>query len=177
MSIGSVGSSLAILLQTNAEAKQSAHAPLRSPSAGELANKSTRQSVVVTLSAGAEKSESLAATPLAVAWAPQMFVQGDSSGDGQLSKDEFETQMKRAGLATAAADKLFKMIDPSDDGQLTVSEYVDGVNESIRAGNGSFDRLMHSYTQDANGSVQKPAIDQFLKEGEDVASAYWKNAR
>jgi len=106
-----------------------------------------------------------------------MFVQGDSSGDGQLSKDEFETQMKRAGLATAAADKLFKMIDSSDDGQLTVSEYVDGVNGSIRAGNGSFDRLMHSYTQDANGSVQKSAIDQLLKEGEDVASAYWKNAR
>ncbi|REG48631.1 hypothetical protein B0G80_4884 [Paraburkholderia sp. BL6669N2] len=177
MSIGSVGSSLTILLQTNPEAKRSPRAPLGSPSADELANKSTHQSVVVTLSDGAKKSDSLTATPLAVAWAPQMFVQGDSSGDRQLSKDEFETQMKRAGLATGAADKLFKTFDSSDDGQLTVSEYVDGVNDSIRAGNESFDRLMHSYIQDANGGVQKSAIDQFLKEGEEVASAYWKNAR
>jgi Ca2+-binding EF-hand superfamily protein len=106
-----------------------------------------------------------------------MFVQGDSSGDRQLSKDEFETQMKRAGLAAEAADKLFKTFDSSDNGQLTVSEYVDGANDSIRAGNELFNRLMQSYTQDANGGMQKSAMDQFLKAGEDVASAYWKNAR
>lgn len=177
MSINSVGNSLTILLQTKSGGKQSARAPIESPSAAELANKSTLQSVVVTLSDGSKKSDFLTATPLAVAWAPQMFVQGDSNGDRQLSKDEFETQMKRAGLAAEAADKLFKTLDSSDDGQLTVSEYVDGANDSIRAGNELFNRLMQSYTQDANGGMQKSAMDQFLKAGEDVASAYWKNAR
>ena len=177
MSIDSVRSSLTILLQTNSEAKRSARAPMESPGTAELADKSTRQSVVVTLSDGTKKPDSLTATPLPVAWAPQMFVQGDSSGDRQLSKNEFETQMKRAGLATDAADKLFKAFDSSGDSQLTVSEYVDGVNDSIRAGNELFNTLMHSYTQDPNGGMHKSAIDQFLKAGEDVASAYWKNAR
>ncbi|MEX3940554.1 EF-hand domain-containing protein [Paraburkholderia sp. BR10937] len=147
-----------------------------SPDAATLKGLTTRQVVTaVNTATGASETQTLQATPLAVAWAPQMFVQGDTNNDDSLSLEEFQAQLSRAGVAADAAKQLFKSFDTSDDGQVSLTEFVEGVSTSIKSGSQVFNDLMDSYTRDANGNLDQTATDNFLSAGVAKATAFWQN--
>jgi hypothetical protein len=129
----------------------------------------------VNTSTGAAESQSLQATPLAVAWAPQMYVQGDENNDGSLSLGEFQAQLARINVSAETAKQLFENFDTSGDGQVSLAEFVLGVSQSVSSGSQVFNNLLDSYTRDANGNFDSSAADQFLSAGASVAEAFWKS--
>lgn len=178
MSISSVNSLISAYQAHSSSAQKKNLSSGDSPDKATLAGFTTRQTVeAVNTSTGATESQTLQSTPLAVAWAPQMFVQGDKNGDDSLSLDEFQTQLARAGVSADAAKQLFKSFDTSEDGQISLSAFVTGVNKSIASGSQIFNNLMDSYTRDANGDFDHAAADNFLSAGAAAANAFWKNAR
>jgi Ca2+-binding EF-hand superfamily protein len=147
-----------------------------SPDRATLESFSTQKTVTATnTSTGATETQTLRATPLAVAWAPQMFVQGDKNGDDSLSLDEFQAQLSRVGVGADDAKQLFSSFDTSDDGQVSLTEFVKGISKSIASGNQTFNDLLDSYTRDANGNLDQTKTDNFLSAGEGLADTFWKN--
>jgi hypothetical protein len=147
-----------------------------SPDRATLNSFSTQQTVTaVNTTTGAAETQTLRATPLAVAWAPQMFVQGDKNGDDALSLDEFQTQLSRAGVGADDAKQLFKSFDTSDDGLVSLTEFVTGVHNSIASGSQVFNDLLDSYTRDSNGNLDQSKTDNFLSSGQSLAETFWKN--
>ncbi|HZZ13213.1 MAG TPA: EF-hand domain-containing protein [Paraburkholderia sp.] len=131
----------------------------------------------VNTATGAGESQSLQVTPLAVAWAPQMFVQGDQNNDDALSLDEFQAQLSRTGVSADTVKQLFQSFDTSNDGQVSIDEFVTGVRNDIVSGSQVFQKLMDSYTHDANGNFDQGTVDRFLSAGAAAADAFWKNTR
>lgn len=177
MTISSVNSLTSAYQAFSNNTARKAPSAADSPSKASLADKSYQITVPVTLSDGTTQNQTMTATPLAVAWAPQMFVQGDTNGDDSLSKSEFESLMSRAGQAVDDADKLFASFDQSGDGNLSLTEFVDGVNSSIKSGSDVFSKLMHSYVTDTYGNTDNNAMTSFLSTGSAEADAYWRNDR
>ncbi|PRY04482.1 EF-hand domain-containing protein [Paraburkholderia sp. BL25I1N1] len=177
MTISSINSLVSAYQAYSNSTARKAPSAADSPSATSLADKSYQVSVAVTLPDGTTQNQSMTETPMAVAWAPQMFVQGDTDGDDSLSKTEFESLLKRAGETVANADKLFASFDQSGDGSVSLTEFVDGVNSSVNSGSDVFNKLMNSYVTGADGQTDESAMDSFLSAGAAEANAYWRNSR
>jgi hypothetical protein len=147
-----------------------------SPDRATLNSFSSQKTVTaVNTSTGAAETQTLRATPLAVAWAPQMFAQGDKNGDDSLSLDEFQAQLSRVGVGADDARQLFSSFDTSDDAQVSLTEFVAGVSKSISSGSQVFNDLLDSYTRDANGDLDQTKTDNFLSAGLSLAETFWKN--
>ncbi len=175
MSISSVtGSTAAYDAYFNFAQKQSASSD--SPDRDTLNSFSTQKTVTaINTSTGAAETQTLRATPLAVAWAPQMFVQGDTNNDDSLSLDEFQAQLSRIGVGADDVKQLFSSFDTSDDGQVSLTEFVKGVSKSIASGSQVFNNLLDSYTRDADGNLDQTKTDNFLSAGLSLAETFWKN--
>ncbi|WP_397453055.1 EF-hand domain-containing protein [Pseudomonas sp. NA-150] len=115
------------------------------------------------------------AIPLTEAWGPQMFFQADTSKNEKLTSTEFADQLKRIGVSAETASKLFKTFDTSKDGKLSVDEYVAGIRSVSSGGNTMFSDLMNSYIRSPNGQIDSTAEDNFLKQGNALATKYWAN--
>jgi len=147
-----------------------------SPDTSTLEGFISQQTMTATnTTTGAAENQTMQSMPLAVAWAPQMFSQGDQNNDDSLSPDEFQAQLARVGVSADAAKQLFQTFDTSKDGQVSLSEFVTGVSNSIASGSHVFNDLMDSYTRDSNGNLNKAAMDNFLSTGLDAANTFWKN--
>ncbi|WP_322071584.1 EF-hand domain-containing protein [Paraburkholderia bannensis] len=175
MSMSSInGSTSAYDAYFNFAQKQSASSD--SPDRATLNSFSTQQTVTaINTSTGAAETQTLRATPMAVAWAPQMFVQGDKNNDDALSLDEFQAQLSRVGVGADDAKQLFSSFDTSDDGLVSLTEFVTGVSRSISSGNQVFNDLMDSYTRDSDGNLDQSKTDSFLSAGQSKAETFWKN--
>lgn len=109
--------------------------------------------------------------PLSEAWAPQLFVQ---AGDGKdLDLSHFVKQLNRAGVSDANAQIMFKTFDKSGDGSLSLDEYYAGIKSGGSQNTELFQRLIDTYTRNADGSVNDAATNQFLAQGLAVATAFW----
>jgi len=113
---------------------------------------------------------SLTATPLAIAWAPQLMAQADTDKDSRLDSGEFTRLLQRAGVNADQAEKLFQSFDSSQDGKLTVDEFVDGVTQQVNDNNPLFQKLIDSYTRNPDGSNNESAVNAFLAQGFALAS-------
>jgi hypothetical protein len=134
-------------------------------------------STIVTLSNGRTSSVTpyagtLAATPLAAAWAPQTLVAGDHNQDQQLSESEFADQLERVGISADAARKLFASFDMSRDDSVDVDEFVKGVGKDVASGSTVFTQLIDSYVNNPSGSVDQQAMGDFLRKGAALARQY-----
>lgn len=130
-----------------------------------------RQSVVTEGDVSQLKSMSLT-----LAWAPQMFVQGDTSRDENLTLDEFSQQLQRVGVTADAAKQLFNSFDTSTNGELSVMEFVEGLTRNYNSGDQLFTNLLNSYTHDKSGNLDAAATDSFLLKGEALAIKYQQAA-
>ena len=135
-------------------------------------------SSVVTLSNGQSSnvtsgSVTLSGMPLAVAWAPQLFVQADADHDNKLTGTEFANLMKRGGMTTAAAQTLFQSFDLSNDGTLSMNEFVQGVAAVQASGNTAFGKVIDSYTTSQDGNLNQQSMQNFLSAGQSEAEKYW----
>ncbi|MEO8643486.1 EF-hand domain-containing protein [Pseudomonas sp.] len=109
--------------------------------------------------------------PLSEAWAPQLFVQAGGGKDLDLS--HFVKQLNRAGVSDANAQIMFKTFDKSGDGSLSLDEYYAGIKSGGSQNTELFQRLIDTYTRNADGSVNDTATNQFLAQGLAVASRFW----
>jgi len=134
---------------------------------------------IVTLSNGHSMTvipgELKSVMPLTEAWGPQMFFQADSSKNEKLTSSEFADQLKRIGVSAETASKLFKTFDTSNDAGLSVDEYVAGIRSINASGNTMFSDLMNSYSRSPDGQIDNAAQDNFLKQGEALATKYWSS--
>ncbi|WP_460143237.1 EF-hand domain-containing protein [Pseudomonas sp. S3_B08] len=109
--------------------------------------------------------------PLSEAWAPQLFVQ--AGGGKDLDRSRFVKQLNRAGVSDANAQIMFKIFDKSGDGSLSLDEYYAGIKSGGSQNTELFQRLIDTYTRNADGSVNDTATNQFLAQGLAVATAFW----
>lgn len=109
--------------------------------------------------------------PLSEAWAPQLFVQAGGGKDLDLS--HFVKQLNRAGVSDANAQIMFKTFDKSGDGSLSLDEYYAGIKSGGIQNTELFQRLIDTYTRNADGSVNDTSTNQFLAQGLAVATAFW----
>jgi hypothetical protein len=135
-------------------------------------------STVVTLSNGQtanvdSNSAIVSSTPLAVAWAPQLFSEADVDGDGKLTSSEFADQLKRVGVSAAEAQKMFSSFDTSKDGTVSLAEFVQGVQVNISSGSTIYSQLAGSYISGQGGGNDAQSINQFLANGASEAEKYW----
>ncbi|MFT4436524.1 EF-hand domain-containing protein [Caballeronia sp. 15715] len=178
VSISALGNSPGFNADSNTSAAKSQLAASDPGSNSSSTSGSSSSSTVVTLSNGrssvvTELSETLVATPLAVAWAPQLFVQADTDNDNKLTGSEFVNLMKRAGMATDAAQALFQSFDVSKDGTLSMSEFVQGVAADQASGSTVFDKVIDSYAVSQNGESNPQSMQSFLSAGQGAAEQYW----
>lgn len=110
--------------------------------------------------------------PLSEAWAPQLFVQA-GGGSKELDISHFVKQLNRAGISDANAQIMFKTFDKSGDGSLSIDEYYAGIKSGGSQNTELFQRLIDTYTRNADGSVNDAATNQFLAQGLAVATAFW----
>jgi Ca2+-binding EF-hand superfamily protein len=101
------------------------------------------------------------------------FARLDADGDGSISKGEFETAAKKAGVDTSSADALFGKLDTDGDGDISKGELAkamhgghghrlaDGSSATAPAGGASqaslFDKLIKMQAQAAGGSSSRAA--------------------
>ncbi|KAF5402249.1 putative calcium binding protein [Paragonimus heterotremus] len=52
------------------------------------------------------------------------FTNLDLNGDGKISRDEYEAELKRVNLPTSMLDKFMKTYDTNGDGYITRQEFV-----------------------------------------------------
>ncbi|WP_295996998.1 EF-hand domain-containing protein [Rugamonas sp.] len=176
MSISSIGGSTAAYtnIANNSASAKAAAKDAAAPAPADDQPAST----IVTLSNGQTSKvvegdvNSLIATPLTIAWAPETFVQGDTDRNQSLNATEFATQLKRVGVSAETAQKLFASFDTSKDGTLSIDEFVQGVKANYASGDTLFTKLVDSYTTDASGKVDDAATDRFLSQGLAVANQY-----
>ncbi|WP_460091720.1 EF-hand domain-containing protein [Pseudomonas sp. S2_E02] len=119
------------------------------------------------LKLGTDKSS----MPLSEAWAPQLFVQ--AGGGKDLDRSHFVKQLNRAGVSDANAQIMFKTFDKSGDGSLSLDEYYAGIKSGGSQNTELFQRLIDTYTRNADGSVNDTSTNQFLAQGLAVATAFW----
>jgi hypothetical protein len=137
---------------------------------------------IVTLSNGqtstvTEASGTLSSTPLAAAWAPQLFAQADTNQDGALTTSELAAQLKRVGVSADEAQKLFDSFDTSKNGSVSIDEYVKGVTADLARGSSLFNKVTDSYIAGQDGKTNESALQSFLSSGLEDAQKYWSLRR
>lgn len=84
-----------------------------------------------------------------------VFARLDADGDGSISKNEFETAAKNAGLDTPSADAVFGKLDANGDGSISKGELAKAMgrhHHHYAGGKGGLSQAMNS---DAAGATTK----------------------
>lgn len=68
---------------------------------------------------------------------------------------------------------MFKTFDKSGDGSLSLDEYYAGIKSGGSQNTELFQRIIDTYTRNADGSVNDAATHQFLAQGLAIATAFW----
>lgn len=150
------------------------------PSSTPQSETTVRPSTTVTLSSGVKAevsvySAGLSGTPMSVTSAPELFVQGDTDGNGSLSRDEFAKQLKRVGISDAQAGTIFDNFNSSKNAEMTLDDYVQGIMKSDKETSKVFQALFASYTSNANSQFNTQEFMKFKSQGASVAAKYWQS--
>lgn len=177
MLISEVGSSHSSA-QASLSCDTSASFSKNSPDMESLSTNPAKPSTIVTLGQGSISevsvySDTLSSIPLSLASAPELFVQADTNGNGSLSRDEFASQLKRAGVDRRKATAMFDSFNVSKKAELTLNDYVMAIRGSDTETRNVFQNLFTSYTTDQTGQFSTQQFASFKAQGAAVADQYW----